>query len=255
VTSPSDSPFPSTHDQHAFRARLEWGRTGVKVLAGQADVVVVVDVLSFSTSVSVAVEGGAAVIPYRFRDSTAESFARSVGATLANPDRQGPGATLSPGSLSILRRGERLVLPSPNGATCTVIAAETGAAVVAGCLRNATAVGRFAAAQGQTTAVIAAGETWPDGGLRPAVEDLLGAGAILAALGPRGLSPEARAAVAAFRAADGDLHGILSTSSSGRELIDAGFGADVEIAAQVDVTDLVPVLIDGAFRATDAGAS
>lgn len=75
-------PFRPSHDQHDFGARLEWGQTGVQILAGQADLVVIVDVLSFSTTVSVAVERGGAVIPYRFRDGTAEQFARSVGATL-----------------------------------------------------------------------------------------------------------------------------------------------------------------------------
>jgi 2-phosphosulfolactate phosphatase len=242
------SPFRPSHDQHDFRARLEWGRTGVRILAGQADLVVIVDVLSFSTTVSVAVERGAMVIPRRLGDATAESDARSVGATLANRDRAGPGPTLSPSSVSVLRPGEQLVLPSPNGATCSILAAEAGALVVAGCLRNASAVGRFAAAHGGATAVIAAGETWPDGGLRPAIEDLIGAGAILAALDSRSLSPEARVAVGAFRAAGSDLPGMLSASSSGRELTAAGFGPDVVIAGEVDATDLVPVLSDGAVR-------
>jgi len=221
----------------------------VRILAGAADLVVIVDVMSFSTAVSVAVERGATVIPYRFRDDTANGYARSVGATLANPDRGGPGLTLSPASLSILGLGEQIVLPSPNGATCSVVAAEAGATVVAGCLRNAGAVGRFAAARGGTTAVIAAGEIWPDGSLRPALEDLIGAGAVLAGLDPESLSPEARAAVAVFLSARDDLPRTLESSSSGRELIDAGYGADVTIASQLDATDLVPVLTDGAFTA------
>lgn len=243
------SPFRASHDQHDFRARLEWGQTGVRILAGQADLVVIVDVLSFSTAVSVAVERGAMVIPHRFGDDTAEHFARSVGARLANVDRRGTGPSLSPASLAVLRPGEQLVLTSPNGATCSLLAAEFGTTVVAGCLRNASAVGRLAAALGGTTAVIAAGEIWPDGGLRPAVEDLIGAGGVLSALDPRTLSPEAEAAAAAFRAAHGDLLGMLASSSSGRELIDAGFGADVAIASQADATDLVPVLTGGAFHA------
>ncbi len=220
----------------------------MRVLAGQADLVVIVDVLSFSTTVSVAVERRALVIPHRPGDDIAGQHALSVGARLANPDRGGPGPTLSPDSLSLLHPGEHLVLPSPNGAACSVLAAEVGATVVAGCLRNASAVGRFAAAHGGTTAVIAAGELWPDGGLRPAVEDLIGAGAVLAALDPRSLSPEARAAVAAFRGARDDLLGLLAASSSGRELVEAGFGRDVAISAEIDVTDLVPVLEHGAFQ-------
>lgn len=248
MTSASASPFNPGHDQHGFRTRLEWGQTGVRILAGSADLVVIVDVLSFSTAVSVAVERGAMVIPYRFRDGTAEHYARSMGATLANPDRGGSGPSLSPASLSSLHRGEQLVLPSPNGATCSALAAEAGAVVVAGCLRNASAVGRFAAGRGGTTAVIAAGERWPDGGLRPAVEDFIGAGAVIAAMAPSSLSPEAKAAVAAFQAARDDLRGMLEGSSSGRELIDRGFGSDVTIAGDFDATELVPVLGEDAFQ-------
>lgn len=244
------SPSRRAHDQHGFRVRLEWGQTGVMVLAAPADLVVIVDVLSFSTAVSVAVERGALVIPYRFQSDTAEVFARSVGATLASADRGGQGPTLSPASLSSLRPGEQLVLPSPNGATCSVLAAERGATVVAGCLRNASAVGRFAAAHGGTTAVIAAGEMWPDGGLRFAVEDLIGAGAVLAHFDPSTMSPEARAAVYVFQAAYGELLAMLKSSASGRELIGAGFGVDVAIASEVDATDLVPLLSGGAFLAS-----
>lgn len=227
---------------------MEWGQNGVRILADEGALVVIVDVLSFSTAVSVAVERGATVIPHRFRDDTAEELARSLGATLANPRRGGPGPTLSPASLSALCSGETLVLPSPNGATCAVLAADAGAIVVAGCLRNAAAVGRLAAAFGGTTAVIPAGERWPDGSLRPAFEDLIGAGAILSAFGPDALSPEASAAVAVFRAARDHLHEALGSAASGRELIDAGFAADVAIAAELDATDHVPELMSGGFR-------
>jgi 2-phosphosulfolactate phosphatase len=227
---------------------MDWGRAGVQLLAGNADLVIVVDVLSFSTAVSIAVERGAAVIPVRVRDASAAAFAQSLGATLAAADRSGPGPTLSPASLAVLRPGERLVLPSPNGSSCVSLSSEAGATVVAACLRNAGAVGRFAMARGGSTAVIAAGELWPDGGLRPAVEDLIGAGAVLAGMDADTMSPEAKAAVAAFRAARDDLLGALVGSASGRELVDRGFGDDVAIAARLDVTDLVPVLADGMLQ-------
>ncbi len=248
IPSPDDAGRASTLTQAGFRGRLDWGEPGVRSLAAVADLIVVVDVLSFSTAVSVAVERGATVIAHRSGDAAgAAARARAIGATLASPNRGAPGPTLSPASLGSLHAGERLLLPSPNGAACALLAAEAGTMVIVGCLRNAGVVGRFAATRSGTTAIVAAGERWPDGGLRPAVEDLLGAGAILAAFDRAALSPEARAAVAAFRDASRDLPSALIESASGRELAERGFEADVRLAAELDATDLVPVLVDGAF--------
>jgi 2-phosphosulfolactate phosphatase len=247
--NPTDDDRPARSlDQHGFDARLEWGQAGVRLLAPLADVVVIVDVLSFTTAVSVAVEHGATVFPHRFRDDTAAERATSLGAILAQSRRDGPGPSLSPASLATLAPGDRLVLPSPNGATCSVLAAEGGATVVAGCLRNASAVARFARERGGTIAVVPAGEQWPDGALRPGIEDLLAAGAILAALGSvRTLSPKARLAAAAFDRLRPDLATVLKECASGRELVELGFARDVELAAELDATGLVPVLRDGAF--------
>ena len=65
------------------------------------------------------------------------------------------------------------------------------------------------------------------GGLPPAVEDLIGAGAVLSAFAPDRSSPGARAPDAGLRA--------------------RGFEDDVRLAAELDVSDAVPVLVDGAF--------
>jgi 2-phosphosulfolactate phosphatase len=94
---------------------------------------------------------------------------------------------------------------------------------------------------------MACGERWPDGSLRPSLEDLLGAGAILDALAGSP-SPEARAAIAAFRDAAGNLPEVLSQCASGRELSEKGWHADIGYAAQLNVSSTVPVLINGAFR-------
>jgi 2-phosphosulfolactate phosphatase len=271
--------------QVSYDVRFEWGLAGAEALAPSSSCLVVVDVLSFSTSVTVAAEAGTRIYPYPWRDESAAGFARSrqaelaVGRRAASADRPW---SLSPAAL---RRGPftpRLVLPSPNGsAICTAAAAAgagaagAGAAVIAGCLRNAAAVGRYLRERGSSgpVTVIAAGERWPDGSLRPALEDLLGAGAILTALrgcdagssspgaasspraasspgaasSPRAaFSPEADAARACFEAT-ADVVAAVTGSVSGRELVEGGFGDDVAIAVEIDACRLVPVLSDGAF--------
>lgn len=170
-----------------------------------------------------------------------------------NLAESGGNYSLSPSSLRTISASTRLVLPSPNGATLSLLAAELGATVMAGCLRNASAVAAACEALGESVTVIAAGERWVDAGestgsLRFAVEDLIGAGAILAALEPLQPSPEAVAAIAVFRAAPRDLDTFLSQSSSGRELSQLGFAADVELAAEVDGSESVPRLVEMAFQ-------
>jgi 2-phosphosulfolactate phosphatase len=241
-------------DQSPYDARFDWGAAGLRAVAAAAKVVVVVDVLSFGTAVAVAVGRGAAVLPCGWNDDRAESLARASGALLAvhrpnvGPDRP---YSLSPATLRALPAGARLVLPSPNGSRLSALASEATEDVLAGCLRNAGAVARAARdlATGGAIAVIAAGERRrdPDEPLRPAVEDLVGAGAILDALGAARPSPEARAAIAGFRAAANDLPAFLAGCASGRELIAAGFPDDVAIAAEFDVDLLPPILRAGAF--------
>jgi 2-phosphosulfolactate phosphatase len=109
-------------------------------------------------------------------------------------------------------------------------------------------VAKAARRLGSTFNVCPAGEQWPDGSLRPSIEDWLGAGAILRLLtGPK--SPEAAAAIAAFESAQNTLREVLEASSSGRELIEKGFVQDIELAVQFNVSQHVPKLEEGSFIA------
>lgn len=227
----------------------EWGMVGVEVLRERVSVLIIVDVLSFSTAVDVAVSRGAVVYPFPYGDpDTAQVAADQVGAVLAQP-RQAAGGqlSLSPGSLWAVPAGTKLMLPSPNGSRLSLAGGNTP--VMAGCLRNAAAVARAARemAQGGLVGVIPAGERWPDGSLRPAIEDLLGAGAIIHYLAVP-CSSEAQVAREAFRSAADDLAPLIRTSVSGRELIDRGYSGDVEIALQLEASMCVPLLIEGAYH-------
>ncbi|HEY8943757.1 MAG TPA: 2-phosphosulfolactate phosphatase [Polyangiaceae bacterium] len=98
---------------------------------------------------------------------------------------------------------------------------------------------------GRPIAVVAAGERWLDGSLRPSLEDFLGAGAIISALsGER--SPEAHAAAVTFEA-NRDLAGTLQKCASGVELHERGFSDDVVMAAQLDVDGRASQLQGGVF--------
>lgn len=226
------SPF----SQKAWACRCEWGQAAVIAL-DPADVTIVIDVFSFTTCVDVAVSRGAAILPYPWNDPSAAEFARRHDAELAGRRRQ-TRYSLAPGSYLDAPAGLRCVLPSPNGAQISLAAAQTTPILLAGCLRNARAVAEAALRVGRTFNVIPAGERWPDGSLRPALEDWLGAGAILRWL-PASRSPEAEAAIASFEHYRDRLLDTLDHCGSGRELDGRGHLKDRFIVGQLDVSSCV----------------
>lgn len=126
---------------------------------------------------------------------------------------------------------------------------ETDAAIISGGIANAAAVADWVIAKQAERgdrfriAVIAAGEERADGSLRFAVEDLLGAGAVIDALTGVGIdhnSPEAAAASAAYEGLRRAVKHLVAASVSAREL----GGAHPEFTPSTDV----PVLRDFAPR-------
>ena len=211
------SPF----DQSRYQVRLEWGVSGLDRLAA-SDVVVVVDVLSFSTRVADRVAAGETV-----------RLADIMAAPRGTPDA------------------------SVNGAAVAHHAHEQGA--VAQAVAEAVLAAQVQRGARTSVAVIAAGELPPasddgsrDPAVRFAVEDLLGAGAVIDALARLGLdhsSPEAAAACESFRGLSGAVRHLLTASGSGQELAEAGRRDEVLHAAQANAVASVPVLRDGVFVA------
>lgn len=234
-----------SYDQQEFHIRCEWGMQGLLKLA-PARVVVIVDVFSFCTTVDIALGRGVTVFPYPTGDEGVTEYARARNALVAGKRIGEAGAmTLSPSSMVAAQPGTRLVLPSRNGSAMAFRARDSGAVVLAGSLRNASAVASWVNRAGGPVAVVPGGERWPhDGTLRPAFEDMLGAGAIVRKLSGT-CSPETRAMAAVFEStvASG-LQGALRACSSSRELIESGFESDVALASELDASEVV-ALLDG----------
>ncbi len=241
--------------QSGYRCRIEWGRRGARMAAERGDVVVIVDTLSFSTAVATAVYFGGEVVPCASKDVAGE-LARQTGGEAAVSRRDVPGKgrfSLSPGTYVGIERGTRIVLASPNGATCSECG-RVASYLFAGALVNARAVSAAVSAlldAGRLcVTVVACGERWgdsdDDGPLRMAIEDYLGAGAVLAGLSFE-QSPEARMCAGAFRAVEHDLEGLLWECASGRQLRGMGYEDDVKHAARLNAYDIAPMLRAGAF--------
>jgi 2-phosphosulfolactate phosphatase len=161
---------------------------------------------------------------------------------------------LSSAAIHAVERGGTLRTDAESHAAPLVeAAARSGAVVLVGGIRNAGAVAAAVLAEQErraartSVAVIAAGD--PGGAsVRFTVEDLLGAGAVVAALADRGIdhsSPEAAAACESFRGLRRATRHLLTASGSGRALADRG--DEVHAAAAVDASSAVPVFRDGRF--------
>lgn len=207
-------PNASAHAQSDYQVRLEWGDAGLARLA-PADVVVVVQTLGLTAHALSACEHGADLDLTEDADAAAR-LARAAEAA--------------------------------------------GAHVVIGGLRNAAAVAAHVMAvqhgRGARTSisVIAAGsvDDADATGVRFAVDDLLGAGAVVAALGDLGIdhaSPDAAVAGEGFRALGGAVRHLLTASGNGRALAADGEREAVLAAASRDAASVVPVLHDGVVSA------
>jgi 2-phosphosulfolactate phosphatase len=232
-------------DQAAYDLKCEWGLQGLLTLESVSDAVVIVDVLSFSTAVDIALSNRASVLPCCGTDDLLKSFAVANGAILAGRRGTKDEYTLSPASLLSIPAGTLFALPSQNGSTLSLRA--TRVPVFTACLRNALAVAKRAAACGSRITVIPAGEQWQESALRPSLEDLIGAGSVLAEL-PGTVSAEAEMAIAVFMRFRQNLRDALCRCGSGRELVEKGFGLDVELAAEYAVSSVAPMLVQKRFN-------
>jgi len=221
-------------------------------VAKEVQCIVIVDVMSFSTCVSVAVDKGAQVYPCPWKDASATGFANSIGARVASFGRLSDtdGFSLSPVSLRKIEAGEKLVLPSPNGSAISFLArdVDAGVTVLSGCFRNLTQTA-MACRDFNQILVVPCGERWPDGTLRPAIEDYVAAGGIIAAIGRDRCSPEAEGAVSAWHQQN---RFSLRECASALELQQRGFQEDVELCLELDSATRV-CRLHGDFYASDSG--
>ena len=228
--------------------------TPALVIAGiAAPAAVVIDVLrATSTIVTALGNGAAAVIPVREPDEAIAVMKRIGRERVLLCGERGSRAIAgfdldnSPASYTAeIVSGKTLVLTTTNGTRALIGAAHEAATVMCGALLNARAVARALLAQPADDALlVCAGSEGT-----PSFEDLLGAGAIVAALmlGQPNIecSDAARAALTVYEANARRLTTALAGGTHARALRDAGFASDIALCAQLDVSDVVPVYREG----------
>jgi len=222
----------------------------MKLGAVRGHAAIVIDTLRATTSIAYAVAGGAKVEPVR---SLAEARRRRQTGVFLVGERGGKPVrgfhfgnspiALAAAALS----GKRLVLTTTNG-TGAIARCEGAKALYAGALVNARAVAAAIAKESFAELfLVCAGRT---SGV--ALEDLLGAGAILDALLGKGaelrtLSDGARLSLELFRRERARLPAFLGECESGRNLTRLGSGDDVALCSQLDVLRVAPRLRRGQF--------
>ena len=221
-------------------------------------VCIVVDVLRASSSLIVLLERGVAEVLPAGGIGEARRLARDWPQHLLCGERGGlpPHGFRygnSPAEFATLElAGRRVILCTSNG---TKALARVAAAplVLVGALLNASAVGRAAAGaaadQGLGVAVVCSGE---EGGTAFALEDAVGAGAIVDAILSLGreapvrarleLTDAALAALTVYRAHQGQEQAALRASSHARDLEALGMGEDLSFCARRDAFATVPCL-------------
>src|SRR5215510_10651969 len=108
--------------QDPYRCRLDWGRQGTRMAAERGDILVVVDVLSFSTATITAISNGGIIYPCSYHDEDPALYAQRLGAELAVSRQDVPAKgrfSLAPATFEQIEPGTRVVLASPNGGTCS----------------------------------------------------------------------------------------------------------------------------------------
>lgn len=243
-------------DQSPYECRVEWGKRGAREAAQRGDVTVIVDVLSFSSTVVSALNQNAIIYPYP-PNLDGMKYAEAVGAEyiLGRSEAAKAGKpTLSPVTFNRQHANKSYVLCSLNGAYCSWIASKVPALLI-GSLLNASFVANIVNQIRKKTnanvTVIPCGEKWEeikehDDPLRPSIEDYLGAGAILSELNGS-KSPEADVCIGAFLHSKHKIEDLLWESGSGRELRYKGFEADVKHCSRLNVFENVPILINNRF--------
>ncbi|MBN2619993.1 2-phosphosulfolactate phosphatase [candidate division WOR-3 bacterium] len=247
------------NDRNGPCIHLDWGCDGLTHALERKDIVVIVDTLRFSSAVVTAVAHGFVIFPAPDREH-GKNLALRINALLASRSDE-PGISISPVSFLTAPDSvdKRVVLPSPNGASCAARIRKRDIAYI-GCFLNAQAIGEMitalAHARGHDITVIACGEqrsirmgtrivyTLEKSHRVFAIEDYLAAGAIITRTTAQ-RNTEAETCARCFQSSKDSLSRLLYESFSGRYLIEHGLSADIDHAAQLNLFNVVPEVHGG----------
>jgi len=214
---------------------------------------VVIDVLRFSSAVVAALGAGASkIIPVEEIETAtrlADSGKRKT--KLLAGERKGlpiDGFDLFNSPSEFTRRtvgGKTIIMTTSNGSRGALLASKAARTVI--CAINNVGVVAEELRDDETVSILCCGSEG-----KIALEDIYCGGLLLHAIGDRvdaeTLNDAARLAVMLSREGGPAAEELLAGSDRGRELAAAGYGEDVRHCAKRDISDIVPLLRQGAIR-------
>ena len=209
-------------------------------------VVVVFDVLRATTTMAAALEAGVnAILIFPDIESVRRAKPKYPAALSCGEEYclkpEGFDLGNSPGDLGAAQAGKTLLMSTTNG-TKAVLAARGADTIYVGALVNARAVAEMARQSSKSLTLLCAGLK---GSL--AMEDVIGAGAVIQALDEdvELESDEARMAEQLFLASHDRLGQVLRSTAGGQNIIRSNLAKDIDFAARMDVIDSVGEVMDG----------
>jgi 2-phosphosulfolactate phosphatase len=216
--------------------------------AREGTIVVVVDIFRATSAMVTAFQHGAkAIIPVSTIKEAREYKAKGF---LAGGERNGEvvdGFAFGNSPFSYMNeeiRGREIALTTTNGTRAINIAAKDADSIAIGAFLNLSALARWIVPQGKDVVILCAG--WKD---RFNMEDSLFAGALTGQLLASGKfvcdCDSANASSLVYRSARRNPLRFLANCSHRKRLKHLDLEKDVEYCLRTDVTDVVPVLMDG----------
>jgi len=213
--------------------------------------VAVIDVLRASTVIVQALRAGAGAVAPCGEPSDARRVrdAAAAGSVVLGGERacvriEGFGLGNSPGEYTPSAVAGRTVAITTTNGTAALLHARGAGVVLVACLNNLDAAAEALDAAGRDVHLLCAGTHGV-----VSMDDVLVAGALAGLLEARGvgMGDDDTARLARWVAADvmGDperIRAFLHESRGGRQLVRLGLGADIDFAAAVDTTRIVPTL-------------
>ena len=238
----------SCHSQQMNHVEVCFSPPLYPQFAREGTIVVVVDIFRATSAMVTAFQHGAkAIIPVSTIKEAREYKAKGY---LAGGERNGEvvdGFAFGNSPFSYMNeeiRGREIALTTTNGTRAINIAAKDADSIAIGAFLNLSALARWIVPQGKDVVILCAG--WKD---RFNMEDSLFAGALTGLLLASGKfvcdCDSANASSLVYRSARRNPLRFLANCSHRKRLKHLDLEKDVEYCLRTDVTDVVPVLMDG----------